>query len=156
MGTQGFFINDKMNPVDLDRCGLAIAKHGGRPDHGGIIKLGRMAEKWEMLHEERRRRTAVKHAIREVALLEAKKTNVEVREEELFLRAFFDRLSADLDGERILVAQDLVEPRKAVLDFFPDDKREKAVRRFWNLSAQALDEIKAAMRRTYVAMTAVA
>ena len=149
----GFYINDTMNQLDLDRCGLAMLR-GGSPDHGGIIKLGRMCEKWEMLHEERRRRVAARHAVREVALMEAKRTNIQQAEEDMFLNTFFDRLAGELDDERMLIARDLVEPRKAVLDFFPAERRETAVRKFWNRAKAEIEEIKATMARTYQCMTA--
>lgn len=149
-----FKIDERMNEVDLERVATALLTTKADPTHGGIVTFARKAAYWAEKKAARRARTEAKH----YAIIAASERgrvidNVRDREETIFLEGFFDRLHDELDPTAYLVAADLVEPRREILDFFPDTPAPSAVRRFWGISESYLAELRRIMARVYHEMT---
>ncbi len=150
-----FSINETMGTTNLEHCGTAIL-HGGDPEHAGIVRYGQQHAAWNTGKEIRRQGIFCRWASKEIPLAATRKTDMEQREEELFLRVYFERLRDELSYADFLIAEDLVEPRKAILDYFPAQKTETAVRRFWQSSKETIAEIRKVMQAVYEEMSATA
>lgn len=145
-----FKIDERLNPVDLERVATALLTTKADPTHGGIVTFARKAAYWAEKKAARRARVEAKH----YAIIAARERgrvidNVREREEALFLEGFFERLRDELDPTALLVAADLVEPRREILDFFPEAPATSAVRRFWGLSENYIADLRKIMARVY-------